>query len=303
MASTADERGRTDATGVVHGEASSLAAAAVAEGGTHVAVVARETVDDWYRRLGAAGTLPARTHFVGVDDTVRGAATAGGPGGSTRGVGSGVSVSVAERPLGPEFPEFVDAALADAGTAGGSLVVDDPAVLVEAADGDSDADDDPDADAAVDGAVLDAVAASAADAGVALHLGAPADGDDATAAALWRRFRPADDATGRALAAAALDHLRAVDPTNFGYLRRYWREARRGLEAVEMTYPQAKQVHATLSEPETTTRTLGAALQALVRLGALGVWGETVAANRYDMTGYDPERVAAIGDALSELDD
>ncbi|MFC6794126.1 hypothetical protein ACFQFH_06895 [Halobaculum halobium] len=68
-----------------------------------------------------------------------------------------------------------------------------------------------------------------------------------------------------------------------------------------MTYPQSKQIHASIPDPETTPRTLGAALQGLVTLGTLDVWGDTVAANRYDLTRYDPGRVDAIGSALDAV--
>lgn len=264
----------------VHADDRELRNAAVAAGGTHVALLETTTVDEWHRSLG--GTPLDRCHYVSVDDTVRGATASSGGGGQA--VGGGVFVSVLERPVtDPTTP--VEEAFADA--PGGSVVVDDPTFLLDDAE-------DPEA-------ALDALASAAATAGAELHVGLPTDTE--AAAVVSRRFSPADDATARAAAEAGLSYLRAADPTNFGYLRQHWREARRGLEAVEMSYPQAKQVHATLSDPETTPRTLGAALGALVELGALGVWGDTVAANRYDLTAYDPERVAAIGEAIESLVD
>ena len=264
----------------VHAHDRGLREAAVAAGGTHVALLERTTVDEWHRSL--AGTTPGRCHYVSVDDTVRGATASGGAGG--RAVGGGVFVSVLERPVtDPTTP--IEDAFAD-GT-GGTVVVDDPTFLL--------------ADAADPEDALEDLASAAATAGAELHVGLPTDA--AAAVLVSSRFDPADDGTARAASEVGLSYLRANDPTNFGYLRQHWREARRGLEAVEMSYPQAKQIHATLSDPETTPRTLGAALRALVELGALGVWGDTVAANRYDLTSYDPERVATIGEAIESLTD
>lgn len=99
--------------------------------------------------------------------------------------------------------------------------------------------------------------------------------------------------------AAAVDRLRDRDPTTFGYLRRHWTEARRGIESCSRNYPQSKQVHAALSDPETTPRTLGATLSGLVSLGVLDTWGETVGPTRYDVTAYDPDRLTAVGIALA----
>jgi len=60
------------------------------------------------------------------------------------------------------------------------------------------------------------------------------------------------------VAATAVERLSCDDPTTFGYVRRHWAEAKRGIEACDRNYPQSKQVHAALTDPETTPRTLGA---------------------------------------------
>ncbi|MFW6317285.1 MAG: hypothetical protein ACOC06_02320 [Halorubrum sp.] len=99
--------------------------------------------------------------------------------------------------------------------------------------------------------------------------------------------------------AGAFDRLRRDDPTTFGYVRRHWSEARDGVERCSRNYPQSRQIHAALPDPETTPRTLGATLSGLVRLGALDTWGETVGSTRYDLTAYDPDRMWAIGAVLS----
>jgi hypothetical protein len=99
-------------------------------------------------------------------------------------------------------------------------------------------------------------------------------------------------------ATAAVERLSHDDPTTFGYVRRHWVEAKRGIETCDRNYPQSKQVHAALTDPETTPRTLGATLSGLVTLGALETWGDTVGPTRYDLTAYRPERTWAVGAAL-----
>lgn len=89
--------------------------------------------------------------------------------------------------------------------------------------------------------------------------------------------------------------LRETDPTTFGYLRQHWQETHRGIQACDRHYPQSKQIHAALSDPATTPRTLGASLSGLVTLGVLDTWNETVGATRYDLTAYRPERMWEIG--------
>lgn len=100
-------------------------------------------------------------------------------------------------------------------------------------------------------------------------------------------------------AASAVEQLSGEDPTTFGYVRRHWAEAKRGIEACDRNYPQSKQIHAALVDPETTPRTLGATLSGLVTLGALDTWGNTVGPTRYDLTVYRPERTLAVGAALA----
>lgn len=99
--------------------------------------------------------------------------------------------------------------------------------------------------------------------------------------------------------AGTVDRLRRDDPTTFGYVRRHWSEAREGLERCTRNYPQSRQIHTVVPDPETTPRTLGAALSGLVRLGVLDTWGETVGSTRYDLTAYDPDRMWVVGAVLA----
>lgn len=100
----------------------------------------------------------------------------------------------------------------------------------------------------------------------------------------------------------AVDDLRRSDPTNYGYARRHWREAREGIEQCNRNYPQARQIHETLEAPETTSRTLGATLKAFVTLGVIDTWTETVGSTRYDLTAYDGDLLTDVGKALDASD-
>ena len=275
--------------GAIHADEASLANAAAADG-VHVALLADRSVDEWHRAVEAAGPpSPGRSFLISVDETVRGSAVSPSPTSAIEPVGVEVSIGTVEAPL-PDSVGYLETMLSDLAddlAAGGTVVVDDVGALVPEG-------------VAVDSvvpALVEAIAAS----GLEFHTPI-ATNDDAVLSALSRRVPTAEDAE-RALTARLIAHLRRSDPTNFGYLRHHWHEARRGLTAVEMSYPQSKQIHASIPDPETTPRTLGATLQALVTLGALDVWGDTVAANRYDLTRYDPARVDTIGSLLTKPDE
>ncbi len=104
-----------------------------------------------------------------------------------------------------------------------------------------------------------------------------------------------------AAATATVRRLRAADPTKFGYFRRYWRDAVRALDAVDRTYPQAKQLHDAI-ETEVSPRMLGAAISGLAWMDAISLRGNTNGPNRYDRSSYDPEFAARLGVAVESLD-
>lgn len=99
---------------------------------------------------------------------------------------------------------------------------------------------------------------------------------------------------------ATVSRLRAEDPTTFGYVQRYWREAVTAIEAANLTYPQAKQLHETV-ETELSPRMLGTTLSGLAWLDVLSLRGETNGPNRYDCRSYDPDRAARLGLAAESL--
>jgi hypothetical protein len=279
MAPEGNGRGET----VLHADVDSLARATSATDGRHVGILSDHSVQDWQRRLDRTPTPTDDRHFLKVGGKLRSATAASSGGVQTRPMGPNLDVTVVEEATPEDLERALDAALGD--VEDGVLAVEDPSFLFTDADEPGDK--------------LDEFLELATDRGTTVHARAPNEPREVTA--LARRFTPADDRCRRWIAETGVTQLREDDPTNFGYLRRHWREARRGLEAIDMAYPQSKQIHKAIPDPETTPRTLGAALQAFVELGALGVWGDTVAANRYDMSGYDPEMIAAIGRAVEEL--
>ncbi|KTG08428.1 hypothetical protein AUR64_19580 [Haloprofundus marisrubri] len=101
---------------------------------------------------------------------------------------------------------------------------------------------------------------------------------------------------------ARIERLRAENPTNFGYLRRHWRDTKQAIEQSTRSYPQARQLHADLEETETTPQSLGVALQALVELDVIELWSDTVGSNRYNLTTYDAELLDAVGESLANAE-
>jgi len=103
-------------------------------------------------------------------------------------------------------------------------------------------------------------------------------------------------------AVRSVTRLREADPTTFGYMTRYWREALRALEAADRTYPRAKQLNDAI-ESDLSPRMLGAALSGFAWLDVIGIRGETNGPNRYDCRNYDRERAARLGFAAESLAD
>lgn len=224
---------------------------------------------------------PAREAVIDVSDVIRSGATASTQVVPDRQFAYTVlgGVSDADRVLDAVAEHFDGA---PSGTVG--LVIDDVGAVTERGI---------DAPATLVDRLVDRFGARAS----GIEIGCRVDVGDAT---LLSRLRPcADRVVGSSSeATAAVERLRRTDPTTFGYLRRHWGEAHRGIEACDRNYPQSKQVHAALADPETTPRTLGAALSGLVALDALDTWRETVGPTRYDLTGYRPDRTWAVGSAL-----
>lgn len=228
----------------------------------------------------ASGSEPSREAIVSVSDTTRGAA-------ATTQVVPGQRLAYTMLDASETLTRVVDAVSTHVADAGGhvpTLVIDDIAPVL--------ADRGPAAVRSFLAALRDLSGGSCIVVGCSYSSELAAD--------IGSLFEPTSD-VGRVEhpLVGAVERLRRDDPTTFGYVRRHWSEAHEGVERCARNYPQSRQVHAALTEPETTPRTLGATLSGLVRLGILDTWGETVGPTRYDLTAYDPERMWVLAAVLS----
>ena len=99
--------------------------------------------------------------------------------------------------------------------------------------------------------------------------------------------------------AAELAALKRRSPQRYGYLTRYWEDAKLGLDGTEKNYARVTDVHANVPDPRTGTRGLGQTLVLLAELDVLSILTDRSNATIYDLTTYDPERLAAVGRLLS----
>ena len=285
-----------------------------------LAVLFDHDAEGWRRRWRRESSwVPEREAYVDVHDVARGSAGATVEGGSDGSTATPGRLQSEPQPATPSTPDTRitsggDVALTTlsrpvgaAGVLGSAGSYVDrwgaagyaPIVYVDSLSGLLAEDD-------VDGAVDALGALSESIAAVGATLYAYCDPEEFENASFERLRVPFDSVVGGAKAqavddlSATIDRFRREEPTKYGYLRQHWREAKRGIEACGRNYPQARQIHASLEEPTTTPRTLGAALGALVEFDVIGRWGETVSATRYDLTTYDVERLEAIGRLLDE---
>jgi len=256
--------------------------------GDLIAVLYDQTSDEWQRaRRSRPGPGPRREVLIDVVAVARGGAAAGST--ATQVVpGHDIALRTVERPVASaRLVEDVASCLDADGAAAATVYVDDVAAFV--------------ADVGLDDAVaaLERLTDRLHETG---GTGVFRLDPDAVPTTAVERLRDAVDDTGGDDAVdpdeAAIDALRAENPTNFGYARNHWPEAKRGLERCDRNYPRARQVHEALEAPDTSPRTLGSTLKALVALDVLDTWSETVASTRYDLTAYDPARMEAVGAAL-----
>lgn len=244
-----------------------------------ISVLFETGVEEWRRGWRSSlGSGPAREAIVSASDTTRGAT-------ATTQIVPGERLAYTTLDASADLDRVIDAVsshVADVEGETPSVIVDDIASVLT------------DRDVAATRSFVAALRGLVDDVVVGCSYRSE------VAAAVRSLFDPTDVA-GRVdhPVAGALDRLRRDDPTTFGYVRRHWSEAREGIERCTRNYPQSRQVHAALSDPETTPRTLGAALSGLVRLGVLDTWGETVGSTRYDLTAYDPDRMWVIEAVLA----
>ena len=289
--------GREERRGVLSARSDRHPSAFAHESGTadFVSLLYNSTPEEWRRTWRTElGSTPQRELVCNVAAVARGA-TASSAGGGTASTqvlpDRNLALRTFERPV--DASKFVDVVTASLGDRGSGEVV----VYLDAL-----------AELASDSGLADTVAAlerlrdALPPAGIVVCR---IDGDAVDHGSFERFAELADDVVGERPEIGiteAVDRLRRVDPTNFGYARRHWREAGRAIDRSGRSYPKAKQLHGHLTDPETTPRTLGATLKALVDLGVIDVWSETVGPTRYDLTAYDAERLHEAGKELDASD-
>jgi hypothetical protein len=98
--------------------------------------------------------------------------------------------------------------------------------------------------------------------------------------------------------ARTVRQLREENPQGYGYLTRYWADAKQGLDATDRNYARVGHIHDSVPEPGIGTRGLGQTLVLLAELDVLSVLTTRSNATIYDLTRYDPDRLAAVGRLL-----
>jgi hypothetical protein len=92
---------------------------------------------------------------------------------------------------------------------------------------------------------------------------------------------------------------RADQPALFGYLRNHWEAGRDAIESTDRSYARTNQLLAD-GPDELDARTLGCVLTAFCDLGVLSIHSSGGGKNLYDLTSYDPERLAVVVAALQD---
>lgn len=96
-----------------------------------------------------------------------------------------------------------------------------------------------------------------------------------------------------------LSKLQRENPRGYGFLRRYWEEARRGLDDTDRNYARVGQIYDNIPDPKLDTRTLGQTLTILTTLDVISVHTHRSNATIYDLTTYRPGRLVEFGRLLN----
>ena len=97
---------------------------------------------------------------------------------------------------------------------------------------------------------------------------------------------------------ALLTALKQDNPQGYGYLSRYWDDAKQGLDNTDRNYARVSHIYENISEPQIGTRGLGQTLVLLAKLDVLSILTNRNNATIYDLTTYDADRLRAIGRLL-----
>lgn len=99
---------------------------------------------------------------------------------------------------------------------------------------------------------------------------------------------------------AEVADVRRTNPQGYGYLVRYWEDAKQGLDNTDRSYARVGHIYDSIPDPGTGTRGLGQTLVLLAELDVLSVLTHRSNATIYNLTSYDPDRLAAIGRLLDD---
>lgn len=94
--------------------------------------------------------------------------------------------------------------------------------------------------------------------------------------------------------------LKQENPQQFGYLKRYWKDAQQGLENTSRNYARAAHIYENIPEPEVRRSGLGHTLVLLAELDVIIVLTNRNNGTIYDLTEYRSERLDAVGRLLDE---
>ena len=96
----------------------------------------------------------------------------------------------------------------------------------------------------------------------------------------------------------SLTEVQQANPQGYGYLTRYWDDAKRGLDNTDRNYARVGHIYENIPDPQIGTRGLGQTLVLLARLDVLSILTDRNNATIYDLTTYDADRLRAIGRLL-----
>lgn len=98
---------------------------------------------------------------------------------------------------------------------------------------------------------------------------------------------------------AELSELKRKNPQGYGYLTRYWKDAKQGLDNATRNYAQVGHIYENIPESQIGTRGLGQTLSVLAELNVLTVLTDRSNATIYNLTSYDPDRLTTISRFLN----
>lgn len=97
-----------------------------------------------------------------------------------------------------------------------------------------------------------------------------------------------------------LVEIRQENPQKIGYLKRYWKDAKRGLDNTGKNYACVRHILQNVGDSQISTQGLGKTLTILTELGVLNIHSQRSNATIYDLTTYRPDRLTAVGNYIED---